>query len=149
MAGEARIQLKGGPCRAMTSDMRVKVNATGLYTYPDIVVVCGEPQYEDSEVDTLLNPRVVVEVLSDSTEKSDRGAKFGNYRQVPSLQEYVLVAQERPLIERFVRQADDTWVLATFSGLENNFAFATIPVRIAMAEIYSGVEFPESQTHER
>jgi len=143
LARKAGNQLENGPCRALTSDMRVKVNATGLYTYPDIAIVRDKPQFEDEVFDTLLNPRAVVEVLSDSTEKYDRGAKFGHYRQIPSLEEYVLVAQDRPLVERYVRQADGSWVLTIFEGLLATFAFASIPARIPLAEIYNGVEFPE------
>jgi len=146
LARKAGNQLENGPCRALTSDMRVKVGATGLYTYPDIAIVCDKPQFEDEAFDTLLNPRAVVEVLSDSTEKYDRGAKFGHYRQVPSLEEYVLVAQDRPLIERFLRQEDNSWVLTVFEGLSSTFAFASVPVRIPLSEIYSGVEFPEQPT---
>jgi Uma2 family endonuclease len=149
LAREAGNQLKGTLCRALTSDMRVKVNATGLYTYPDIAIVCDKPQFEDEVFDTLLNPRAVVEVLSDSTEKYDRGAKFGHYRQIPSLEEYVLVAQDRPLVERYVRQADGSWVLTIFEGLSSTFAFASIPVRIPLAEIYHGVKFPDPQAKER
>jgi Uma2 family endonuclease len=144
LAGEVRNQLKGGPCRVTTSDQRVKVSATGLYTYPDIVIVCDEPQFEDNVFDTLLNPRVVVEVLSDSTERYDRGVKFAHYRQLPSVQEYVLVAQDRPLVERYVRQPDDTWVLTAFSDMKQTFAFGTVPAKVPLAEIYSGVEFPEN-----
>lgn len=144
IAREAGNQLKGGPCRVLTSDLRVKVNATGLYTYPDIVVVCEEPQFEDEVLDTLLNPRTIVEVLSDSTEKYDRGLKFAHYRQLPSVQEYVLVAQDRPLVERYVRQADGTWVLTAFNDLAQTFAFGSLPVQIALTEIYRGVEFPET-----
>jgi Uma2 family endonuclease len=143
LARKAGNQLENSPCRALTSDMRVKVNATGLYTYPDIAIVCDKPQFEGEVFDTLLNPRAVVEVLSDSTEKYDRGAKFGHYRQIPSLEEYVLVAQDRPLVERYVRQADGSWVLTIFEGLSATFAFASIPARIPLAEIYNGVEFPE------
>jgi Uma2 family endonuclease len=144
MAGEARNQLKSRPCHVLTSDLRVKITATGLYTYPDIVVVCDEPQFEDDKFDTLLNPRTLVEVLSDSTEKYDRGLKFGHYRQLPSVQEYVLVAQDRPLVERYVRQADNSWVLTVFSELAQTFAFGAIPVHIALADIYRGVAFPET-----
>ncbi len=144
LAGETRNHLKGGPCRVLTSDLRVKVSATGLYTYPDIVVVCDEPQFEDNMFDTLLNPRVVVEVLSDSTEKYDRGTKFAHYRQIPSVQEYVMVTQDRPLIERYVRQDDGTWVLTVFSDLEQTFAFGCIDVQVALADIYRGVAFPET-----
>lgn len=143
LAGEARNQLKNGPCRVLTIDMRVKVNATGLYTYPDIVIVCEEPQFEDKVFDTLLNPRSVVEVLSDLTERYDRGAKFGHYRQVPTLQEYVLVAQDRPLVERYVRQPDDSWVLTVFDKLSQTFAFASVPARIPLADVYGGIRFPE------
>ena len=144
LAGEARNQLKNGPCHVVTSDLRVKIPRTGLYTYPDIAIVCEKPQFEDNVFDTLLNPKALVEILSDSTEKYDRGKKFGHYRQLPFLQEYVLVAQDRPLIERYVRQPDDTWVLTEFNDLSQTFAFGTLPVRIALADIYRGVEFPQT-----
>ena len=144
LAREAGNRLKDGPCRVVTSDLRVKVSATGLYTYPDLVIVCGEPQFEDQVQDTLLNPRVIVEVLSDSTEKYDRGTKFGHYRQLASLQEYVLVAQDRALVERFVRQADDTWVLTAFSDLTGTFDFGSVAAAIPLAEICRGVQFPET-----
>ncbi len=143
LAAEARNRLKGGPCQVVTSDLRVRVDATGLYTYPDLVVVCEPPQFEDDVHDTLLNPRVIVEVLSDSTEKYDRGAKFGHYRQLPSVLEYVLVAQDRPLVERYVRQADDAWLLTAFSDLTETFEFGSVAVSIPLEEIYRGVRFPE------
>jgi Uma2 family endonuclease len=126
--------------------LRVRVDATGLYTYPDIAIVCDDPRFEDEVLDTLLNPRVLVEVLSDSTEKYDRGAKFGHYRQIPSLQEFVLVAQDQPLVERYVRQGDGSWLLTVFSDPSGEFAFASIPVRVPLAEIYRGVKFPEKST---
>jgi Uma2 family endonuclease len=143
LARETGNQLKGSSCRVLTSDMRVKVDATGLYTYPDVTIVCGKPELEDQSFDTLLNPLVVVEVLSDSTEKYDRGAKFGHYRQVPSLHEYVLVSQDRPLLERFVRQADGSWNLVTFEDAAGSFVFASISVEVPLAEIYAGVVFPQ------
>lgn len=144
MAREAGYQLKEGPCRVLTSDLRVKVDVTGLYTYPDIVIVCEEPKFEDSFFDTLLNPRGVVEILSDSTEKYDRGAKFRHYQQVPTVQEYILVSQDQPLVEQYVRQKDNTWLLTTYSGVSQTFAFATIPAQVPLAEIYRGVAFPET-----
>ena len=144
LACETGNQLKDGPYVVLTSDMRVKVSATGLYTYPDIVIVCGEPELEDKVHDTLLNPRVIVEVLSDSTEKYDRGTKFGHYRQLPSVQEYVLVAQGHPQVERFVRQPDETWLLTTFSGLTQLFDYAAVPAKVALAEIYRGVSLSET-----
>ena len=147
LAGEVGNRLKGGPCQIVTSDLRVKVNATGLYTYPDLVVVCDEPQFDDPVRDTLVNPRVIVEVLSDSTEKYDRGTKFAHYRQLPSVQEYVLIAQDCPLVERYVRQTDDTWVLTVFSDLTETFDFGSIAAPIPLAEIYRGVKFPETPSH--
>jgi Uma2 family endonuclease len=108
------------------------------------VIVGEEPQFEDSYFDTLLNPRVVVEVLFESTEKYDRGDKFGHYRKVASLQEYVLVAQDRPLVERYVRQEGGDWLLTAVNGLTETFSFGTVDVRIALAEIYRGVTFPET-----
>lgn len=143
LAREAGNQLKGGPCRVATSDLRVKINATGLYTYPDILVVCDEPQFDDQHMDTLLNPRLIVEVLSESTEKYDRGVKFAHYRQLPSVAEYVLVAQDRPLVERYVRQPDDTWVLTVFCELTESFAFGSIAAQVTLADIYRGVKLPE------
>jgi Uma2 family endonuclease len=144
LARHAGNQLEGGPCEVYSSDLRVKVSASGLYTYPDITIVCDEAQFEDAEVDTLLNPRVVAEVLSESTEKYDRGAKFGHYRQLPSVQEYVLVAHDQPLVERYVRQEDTTWTLKEYRGLEQTFEFVTAPVRIPLADIYRGITFPET-----
>jgi Uma2 family endonuclease len=144
LAGETRSQLKDSPCRVVTSDLRVKVLATGLYTYPDVVIICDQPQFEDSQFDTLLNPRAVIEVLSDSTEKYDRGDKFEHYRKIPSLQEYVLVAQNRPLVHRYVRQADGDWRLTAFDDLSQALELASVPVRVPLAEVYRGVTFPET-----
>jgi Uma2 family endonuclease len=143
LARHAGNRLENGPCAIYMVDMRVKIEATGLYTYPDIAIVGDEPQFEDAEVDTLLNPRVLIEVLSDSTEDYDRGEKFGHYKKIPTLQEYILVSQDRPRIEHSVRQADDSWLRTEFAGLEQTFAFASVPARIPLAEIYRGVEFPE------
>jgi Uma2 family endonuclease len=142
LASEAGNQLKDGPCRVVTSDMRVKVDASGLYTHPDIVVVFDEPQFEDAVFDTLLNPQVIVEILSESTEKYDRGTKFEQDRKIPSLREYILVAQDRMYLERHVRQPDDSWLLTEFSGTAPAFEFVTISVRVPMTEIYRGVDFP-------
>jgi Uma2 family endonuclease len=144
VAREAGNQLKDSPCHVLTSDMRVKIDATGLYTYPDMTIVCDKPQFEDAFVDTLLNPRVIVEVLSDSTEKYDRGRKFAHYRQVPSLHEYVLVTQDQPLVERYVRQPDGSWLLTAFDKLLDVFIFASVPVQIQLAEIYRGVDLAEA-----
>jgi Uma2 family endonuclease len=135
-------QLAGGPCFVITSDMRVKVSATGLYTYPDAVIICGRPEFEDDHRDTLLNPQVIIEVLSESTESYDRGAKFRHYQQIASLREYVLLTQDEAVCERFVRQADGTWVLSTMTGLNSELVLATVPARVPLADVYAGVEFP-------
>lgn len=139
---ELGTRLKGSPCRTYSSDQRVKVSATGLFTYPDIVIVCGKAEYAPEDKDTLLNPVAVIEVLSPSTEAYDRGAKFRQYQQLPSVREYVLVSQDEPVVERFVRQADGTWALTVVTGLAGEFAFHTVPVRMGLADVYNGVEFP-------
>lgn len=142
LTGELFARLKGSPCQVFVSDLRVKVTHTGLYTYPDLLIVCGTPEYAAENRNTLTNPKIVIEVLSDSTERYDRTTKFRHYKQLPSVQEYVLVSQDEPLIERFHRQDDGTWAQAEFVGLEAELALVTVPVRIPLAEVYEGVEFP-------
>jgi Uma2 family endonuclease len=136
-------QLGKGPCQQFNSDLRVKVERTGLYTYPDIIIVCDPPQFEDNVLDTLLNPTVVIEVLSPSTESYDRGKKFRHYQAIPSLREYVLVAQSEVSIDRFVRDGPDGWSVKSFDNRTGEFAFSSVPVRIAMEDVYFGVEFRE------
>lgn len=143
LAGEVGNQLKSRRWRVVTSDMRVKVDPTGLYTYPDVVIYCDRPEFEDDVFDTLLNPRAIVEVLSKSTEAYDRGPKFRHYRQIPSLQEYVLVWQDEPVVERHVRQPDGSWLLTEFAGLDRVLEFTSVPARVPLAEIYRDVAFPD------
>jgi Uma2 family endonuclease len=134
-------QLQDRGCEAYVSDMRVCVSPTGLSTYPDVVVVCGEPQFQDSEVDTLLNPTVIVEVLSPSTEAYDRGKKFAHFRRLDSLHDYILVAQDRMCVERFTRQGDE-WLLAEFSRPEDVLRLDSIQCEMALSEIYAKLRFP-------
>ncbi len=141
-----RNALAGSTCTTVTSDTRVKVSATGLYTYPDVILMCGPPELEDHHGDTLLNPHVVFEVLSDSTEKYDRGKKFEHYQAVPSLREYVLVAQDAVRVERYVRQPDETWVLTIFRDPAGDFTLATAPARVRLADVYRGVTFAPEPT---
>lgn len=136
-----RNQLTDGPCRVLTSDLRVLVDRTGLYTYPDIIVVCDEPQFEDKMFDTLLNPRVLMEVLSESSQGYDRGDKFKHYRQITSLQEYVVIAKDEPYVERHVRQSNGDWLMTEFQGLQASLAFTSIAATITLADIYRGVVF--------
>ncbi len=131
-------QLRGRPCDHYGGDMRVKIPATGLYTYPDITALCDEPQFEDEEVDTLLNPSVIIEVLSDTTEAYDRGAKFDHYRSIESLQVYVLIAQDKPQIELFQRQANN-WLLSVAKGLEASVRLETIDCELRLSDVYERV----------
>jgi Uma2 family endonuclease len=142
--GEIRAQLRDRPCEVYASDMRVCVEPTGLYTYPDVVVVCGEPRFQDGELDTLLNPTVLVEVLSPSTEAYDRGKKFGHYRRLASVREYVLVAQERVLVERFTRQGQE-WLLAEMNRPEDVLRLASIGCEVPLREIYAKVAFADAE----
>ncbi|KYF55278.1 hypothetical protein BE08_43415 [Sorangium cellulosum] len=125
-------------CEVHTSDMRVKIASTGRYVYPDASVVCGEPVFEDAEVDTLLNPSVIVEVLSETSEAYDRGDKFAQYRSVPSVMEYVLVAQKEVRIEHFQRQPDGRWLLAIL-GPGAQLELESIGVVIDVDRVYRKV----------
>ena len=145
VAGELHRQLKGRPCTAYISDMRVKVSPTGMYTYPDVVAVCGKTQLEDARFDTLLNPTVIVEVLSPSTEGYDRGAKFAHYRRLESLQEYLLVAQDAVHLEHYVRQADGRWLLSEANRLQDEIHLPAIDCRLSLAEVYDKTEIQEDR----
>lgn len=139
--------LSNTPCFPLSSDMRVHIPATTLYTYPDIVVVCGKPVFQDSNEDVLLNPRVIIEVLSESTEKYDRGAKFRQYQQIDSLNEYILVAQNEARIECFVRQPGNQWLLSNYTGIDVEMLVTSVNVSIPLSAIYEGVELgvPEAE----
>lgn len=133
-----RTQLRPRGCEVYVSDMRVKVSVTGLYTYPDVVVACGEPQFEDAEVDTLLNPKVVVEILSKTTEDYDRGTKFVHYRTLPSLTEYLLVSQDHVHVEHYLHQSEG-WLLTETGRREDVIELPSVGARLALAAIYDGV----------
>lgn len=133
-------QLKGRACEIYAGDMRVHVPATGLYTYPDVTVVCGEPRFEDGEeVDTLLNPTLLIEVLSPTTEGYDRGKKFAHYRTLESFREYVLVAQEEVRVELFTRREDGHWLLSEASRIEETLLLASIGCELRLADVYDRV----------
>jgi Uma2 family endonuclease len=141
LARELSTQLRGRACEVFISDMRVKVSPTGLYTYPDVAVVCGQPEFEDQELDTLLNPKLVIEVLSESTEAYDRGDKFAHYRRFESLAEYVLVAQDRVRVERFVRDGEQ-WILSEVSDPTGVLVLEAIGCELTLRDVYERVEFP-------
>ena len=129
-------QLKDNPCEVYASDMRVRVPATDLYAYPDVVVACDEPQFEDEHVDTLLNPLLIIEVLSPSTASYDRIKKFGYYRTISTLAEYLLIAQDEPKVEQYVRQADARWLLTDIALPEGIVELASIPCSLKLADVY-------------
>jgi Uma2 family endonuclease len=138
---EAGNALKDKPCIVFNSDLRVQVQSTGLYTYPDATIVCGELLFDDDHRDTLLNPTVIVEVLSDSTEKYDRGEKSNHYRQIASLKELILIAQERSHVERFTRQPNGDWLFHEQKELTADFELKSLGISIAISELYRGVTF--------
>jgi Uma2 family endonuclease len=138
-------KLVGTPCRVFNADLRVRVGRKLRYVYPDIGIVCGTPLRDmgPSTGHTLLNPRVIIEVLSPSTESVDRGAKFESYREIDSLEEYIVVAQDAPRVESFLRQGDGTWSLMPTTGLEAVAKIRCLPLDLRLCDIYSGVDLKE------
>lgn len=142
---ELNARLRAGPCQALSSDMRVKVRPTGLQAYPDVVVFCGTPEFLDDEAkDTLLNPTLIVEVLSESTERYDRTTKFKHYRRIPSLREYVMISQDQVYVERYVRQGNGRWLLIDYADPAAALDLECLSVEIPLAAIYRGVTLPEN-----
>ncbi|HET7079982.1 MAG TPA: Uma2 family endonuclease [Chloroflexia bacterium] len=136
-------QFQGRPCRVYVSDMRVRVSPAGLYTYPDVVAVCGPREFADAHHDTLINPTVIFEILSPSTEAYDRGEKFAQYWRLASLTDYVLVAQDRVRVEHFTRQGDG-WFVTAASALDDALRLASIDAVLPLAALYENLEFPPS-----
>ena len=149
--GELRTLLRGSGCETYANEMRVSSPLTSSYFYPDVVVVCEEPRFEDEVFDTLLNPIILVEVLSPSTEAYDRGEKFAHYRQLASLQEYVLVAQDKVFVEHYRRQEKQgtapvtgkDWIFTDFQELEEILSLTSIQCDLPLQEIYERVAFPD------
>lgn len=137
--------LRGRPCKVYPSDMKIRTPATGSYAYPDITVMCGEARFLDDQRDVLLNPTVIIEVLSPSTERHDRGRKFQHYRELESLQEYILMAQDSPHVERFMRQEAVFWQFSEARGLDAALEIASIGCTLALADIYAQVTFPSAE----
>jgi Uma2 family endonuclease len=137
--------LVGSPCRLFNADLRVRVGRKLRYVYPDIGIVCGAPRADagPSTGDTLLNPRVIIEVLSPSTERLDRGRKFESYRELESLEEYILIAQDVPRFESFLRQEDGTWSLMPTAGLDAVARIRCLPLDLPLREVYAGIELNE------
>ena len=137
------MQFLDRPCRAYGSDQRIKVQATGLYTYPDVSAVCGELELEEPRRDTLLNPQALVEVLSKSTERYDRGDKFEHYQRIPSLRDYVMISQKKHRVDHYLRQADDTWLLRSYTSLDDVVELSSVQCRLALRELYDKVELSD------
>lgn len=134
-------RLVEGPCEVFSTDLRLAVNAAGMYTYPDVMVVCGDPVTIDKHHDTIVNPVVIIEVLSDSTKNYDRGQKFQYYRMLPALKEYVTVSQDEVHVERHVRGSAGEWTLMEFGKLEDALELQSIDVTLPLAEIYRRIDF--------
>lgn len=132
-------QLRKRPCELYTNDMRVTVGASGLYTYPDIIVTCGEPQFSDDTFDTLINPTVIIEVLSPSTESNDRGKKFQQYQKLRSLREYLLITQDAYHVDHYVRQGEINWPLTMYDGPEATIHLPSVDCTLALADTYEKV----------
>jgi len=142
-------QLRGRGCKIYLSDMKVHTPSTGSFTYPDITVVCGDAELNDKERDVLLNPTLIIEVLSPTTEQYDRGKKFQRYREIPSLQEYVLIAQDTAHIEHFLRQDDGLWLFNDVTGLDSAIDLTSIGCTLKLSDVYEQVDFSkDGQPHD-
>jgi Uma2 family endonuclease len=140
IARELSLALKRRPCRVYPSDMKVHIASAEAGVYPDVMVICGERHFHDNRRDLVTNPGLIVEVLSDSTEAYDRGLKFANYREIESLQTYLLISQDRVAVDLYQRQADNSWNLESFAHLEDVIPLPGIDTSLAMAEVYDKVE---------
>jgi Uma2 family endonuclease len=130
-----------GRCSIGNADLRIKVEETGLLTYPDVSVICGTPELVHRPADTLLNPALLAEVLSPSTELYDRGTKFEHYRKIPSLGTYLLVGQDSPRIEQYVRETEFTWEYRTAAGIDTMIELPALKITLSLAEIFAGINF--------
>ena len=144
-------QIRGRGCRIYPSDMRIRIVKTGLYTYPDMTIVCGMPEFTDmTKRDTLLNPTLIIEILSPSTERYDRGVKFQNYRTIGTLKEYILIAQNKHHIERYTRHEGNTWILTEAVGIDSTIVLESIQCTLSLADAYELVDLPpESPSEDR
>lgn len=139
VANQLYNQLIGGECQVAASDMRVKATQMGSYFYPDVVVVCGEPRAEDETFDTLLNPTLIIEILSPSTETYDKGEKFEHYQQITSLKDYILISQNKVHVEHYRRQENE-WLQTEFAELEDVLSLRSVGCELRLQDIYRRVE---------
>ncbi len=134
-------KLKGKGCKPYGSDFRVHIPKNTLYTYPDIIIVCGKPELTDEKSDTLTNPSVIIELLSKSTRNYDKGEKFTLYRDIDSLKEYILIDTEKIHVEKHVRQADNSWQLTDYKQMKNSFTIESVQISLSLKDVYEGVSF--------
>ena len=138
---EIKNQLKGKKCRPYGNDLRIHIPKNSLYTYPDLTVICGDPDLLDNKFDTAKNPTVIFEILSKSTRDYDKGGKFTLYRDIETLKEYILIDSENLIVEKFTRNADNTWLLTEYRTIESNFEIPSIGVKLLLSDIYEDVKF--------
>ena len=148
---EVGVSLRGKPCRGLSNDTKVRSGELitsgkkGLFSYPDLTVICDEPLFHDEHRDVLINPKVIFEVLSPSTEVFDRTKKFFRYQTIETFTDYILIAQDEPRIEHLIRQPDGGWTLYVYTGLENSFQIASINSALSLSGVYDGISFPEAE----
>ncbi len=141
LAREAGNKLKGKPCEALSPNMKVRTSNASLFSYPDLTIVCGEPQFHDVKKDVLTNPKVVFEVLSPSTAEYDRTTKFQRYRMGnETLTDYILISQDKCFVEQFTKQAENDWIYRSFAALEDNLKIESVECELSLREIYDRVE---------
>jgi Uma2 family endonuclease len=137
---EIGTQLKGKKCQPFGSDLRIHIPKNTLYTYPDISIICEEIETTDDTFDTITNPTVIIEILSTSTRNYDKGEKFTLYREIDSLQEYILIDSERIMVEKFIRNLDNSWQLTEYKTLEQSFSISTVNIEMQLLTIYEGIK---------
>jgi Uma2 family endonuclease len=131
--------LKGKSCRSFGSNLRIHIPRNSLYTYPDIMILCGEPKFQDQKFDTVLNPAVLIEILSPSTANYDRGAKFDLYREIDSLKEYILIDSTNYHCVHYNRNADNTWTLWETKNVNEDLLINAVNLKISLSEVYAGI----------
>ncbi len=136
-------KLKGKKCRPFGSDLRIHIPKNSLYTYPDISIVCGDVKTTDDHFDTAVNPAVIIEILSSSTRDYDKGGKFTLYRDIDSLQEYILIDSEKIMVEKFIRNADNSWQLTEYKSIEQSFWINSVDIELQLQDVYEDVPFTD------
>ena len=135
------IKLKGKNCKPFGSDLRIHIPKNSLYTYPDLSIICGEIETTDDKFDTVKNPSVIIEILSESTRNYDKGGKFTLYREIESLQEYILIDSESIMVEKFMRNADSSWQLTEYKSIDASFTIETVSISLPLTTVYEGISF--------